>query len=182
MHIVFVLGGPGSGKGTLCQKLVQNFPDTIAHISVGQVLRNINDKIVQDYLLRGEIVPSHITLYHLKKTINNLDKKIILIDGFPRNIEQGLSLEKDIQPCSIVLSLNVSDDIMIKRLLNRAEKEGRVDDKLDIIKKRLDIYHSISEPIIEYYQDINKSFHIDASSSVKQVYNDALEVLKNIIN
>merc|ERR1712137_1428152 len=116
VRIIFVLGGPGAGKGTLCEQLAARYG--FAHFSAGALLR-------QEAALptpTGIMVPSHITIGLLKKNIEEtVSTKTFLIDGFPRNISQGQEFESTITNCKLVLFLDAPQEIMQERILKRAE-------------------------------------------------------------
>ena len=125
-NLFFVLGGPGSGKGTQCLLLKQSLK--FLHISAGELLRQNKDTHeVSSYLNSGKIVPSHVTIGLLRKKIEeNKQYETILIDGFPRNMEnlQGF-LEKQI-PYKACIYIRLNSEIMLQRVLNRGE--ARSDD------------------------------------------------------
>jgi len=155
--IVWVLGGPGSGKGTQCARLVERYG--FQHLSSGDLLRDEvqsgsdKGKEISDMMVKGVLVPRAVVLDLLKqamlKNLNNA--KGFLIDGYPREVEQGEDFEKDIAPCALVLYFDCKDDTMKGRLLGRAKSSGRADDNEETIIKRLATFHQCSEPVIAKY-------------------------------
>jgi UMP-CMP kinase len=102
ISIIFILGSPGSGKGTLCQQLVERFP-ALAHFSAGDLLRaeraNPDSpvaELINTTIKEGKIVPAEITIGLLKNAIESSSAKMFLIDGFPRNIHQGQLFEQQV--------------------------------------------------------------------------------------
>jgi adenylate kinase len=153
------MGGPGSGKGTICKKLVNDFNYKL--ISAGDLLREEKSsgselgKQIATLIDAGNLVPDNVItdiIYNEFKKPTKLGN-FFLIDGYPRSIKQAISLSQMIN-VQIVLWLEVSDETTIKRNLNRGLTSGRPDDaNEDIIKKRLDNYKEMSIPIKRYYDD-----------------------------
>lgn len=159
--ITFVLGGPGSGKGTQCAKIVENFGFT--HLSAGELLRreiasNSEDgAMLLDTIKEGKIVPSEVTVKLIQKEMESCENCKFLIDGFPRNEENRIAFEQIIgaEP-NIVLFFDCPEEEMIKRVLNR--NEGRVDDNIDTIRKRLQVFKASHHPVIKYYSKKGKLY------------------------
>jgi adenylate kinase len=159
LPIIWVLGGPGSGKGTQCEKLVARYG--FVHLSSGDLLRDevaSESKLgqeIKDIMVRGDLVPREIVLNLIKNAMvaKLSTAKGFLIDGYPREIEQGVEFEKRIAPCTLVLYFDCSDEEMTRRLLGRALKSGRADDNEETIKKRLVTFHQHSEPVIQKYSE-----------------------------
>merc|ERR1712050_670815 len=158
LPIVWVLGGPGCGKGTQCDKIVAQYGFT--HLSSGDLLRegvasgSERGKNLTAIMESGQLVPLATVLDLLAEAmIAKLGgSKGFLIDGYPREVAQGEEFEKAIAPCKHILYFEVSDDTMTQRLLKRAETSGRADDNVDTIKKRLVTFHQHSEPVIAAYK------------------------------
>ncbi|CAL5398204.1 unnamed protein product [Camellia sinensis] len=171
--VVFVLGGPGSGKGTQCTNIVEHFGYT--HLSAGDLLRaekesgSENGTMIQNMIKEGKIVPSVVTIKLLQRAMqaNNNDK--FLIDGFPRNEENRAAFESvtGIEP-EFVLFLDCSEEVMERRLLGR--NQGRADDNIDTIRKRFKVYMESTLPVIEYYNSKGKVRKIDAEKPVEEVF------------
>lgn len=99
--VIFVLGGPGSGKGTQCAKLVKDYGFT--HLSAGDLLRaeqaregSKYGQLIADYIKAGDIVPQEVTLALLEQAMRESESKKFLIDGFPRKMDQALKFEEDV--------------------------------------------------------------------------------------
>merc|ERR1712198_14497 len=157
LPIVWVLGGPGCGKGTQCDKIVAKYGFT--HLSSGDLLReevgsgSNRGKQLTAIMEKGDLVPLAVVLDLLAEAmLNKLSgSKGYLIDGYPREVAQGEQFEAEIAPCAHILYFEVSDDTMTKRLLKRGETSGRADDNVETIKKRLETFHKHSEPVVAAY-------------------------------
>ncbi|KAK5834685.1 Adenylate kinase [Gossypium arboreum] len=179
--VVFVLGGPGSGKGTQCEKIVQHFGYT--HLSAGDLLRaeknsgSENGIMIQNMMNEGKIVPSEVTIKLLQKAMLDSGNDKFLIDGFPRNEENRAAFEAltKIEP-EFVLYFNCPEKEMERRILNR--NQGREDDNIETIRKRFKVFLESSLPVIEYYKGKGKVREIDAAKPVEEVF----EEVKAIFN
>ncbi|KAK3781303.1 hypothetical protein RRG08_018932 [Elysia crispata] len=176
--VVFVIGGPGSGKGTQCANIVRDFG--FCHLSSGDLLRDEvksgseRGNRLNAIMEKGELVPMEEVLGLLKDAIvSNLTKtKCFLIDGYPRELEQGVRFESEIVPCTNVLYFDVSDATMTSRLLERGKSSGRVDDNEATIKKRLDTFHNQTKPVISFYERQGKVQKVSAETGIDQVYTE----------
>ncbi|ORX48184.1 hypothetical protein BCR36DRAFT_329858 [Piromyces finnis] len=187
-NVFFVVGGPGSGKGTQCDKIVKDYE--LVHLSTGDMLRaevqkqSDIGKIVDDIMKEGKMVPEDIIFDLIKKNMkNNKNAKGFLIDGFPRNIEQAKEFEKKICKPNAILYFNCDDNILVDRLLERGKTSGRADDNIDTIRNRLDTYKNISMPVIDLYKQSKPEIlhEFDASKPINDVYNEVKKVLDKII-
>ncbi|KAI4370317.1 hypothetical protein MLD38_018680 [Melastoma candidum] len=177
--VVFVLGGPGSGKGTQCANIVEHFGYT--HLSAGDLLRaeiksgSENGTMIQNMIKEGKIVPSEVTIKLLQKAMQESGNDKFLIDGFPRNEENRAAFEAvtKITP-EFVLFFDCSEEEMEKRLLGR--NQGREDDNIETIRKRFKVYLESSLPVIEYYNSKGKVRKIDAAKPIDEVF-EAVKVV-----
>ncbi|KAK9392465.1 adenylate kinase isoenzyme 1 [Crotalus adamanteus] len=185
--IIFVVGGPGSGKGTQCEKIVQKYGYT--HLSTGDLLReevssgSDRGKKLSAIMEKGELVPLDTVLDMLRDAmLAKADKsKGYLIDGYPREVNQGVEFEKKIAAPTLLLYVDAGKDTMVKRLLKRGETSGRVDDNEETIKKRLDTYYKATEPVIAYYEKKGIVCKVNAEGTVDEVFKQVcthLDVLK----
>ncbi|QCE04638.1 UMP-CMP kinase [Vigna unguiculata] len=171
--VVFVLGGPGSGKGTQCANIVDNFKFT--HLSAGDLLRaeiksgSENGTMIQNMIKEGKIVPSEVTIKLLQKAMKESGNDKFLIDGFPRNEENRAAFEKvtGIEP-AFVLYFDCPEEEMERRLLSR--NQGREDDNIETIRKRFKVFLESSLPVINYYDAKGKVRKINAARSVEEVF------------
>jgi len=173
---IFVLGGPGSGKGTQCDKIVAKYGYT--HFSTGDLLRDEvksgsdRGKKLTEIMEKGDLVPLETVLELLRDGMVKAlaTSKGFLIDGYPRELEQGKRFEAEVAPVTACVSFEVKDETMVKRLLKRAETSGRADDNEETIKKRLKTFHDLTQPVIDHYAGQGKSVLINAEGGVDEIF------------
>ena len=189
--VIFVLGGPGAGKGTQCQNMVRDFH--FVHLSAGDLLRAERSRpgsqygqLIDTYIREGEIVPMEITLKLLENAMIQAHKTgghdRFLIDGFPRKMDQALAFEDELVESKLVLYFECPDDEMLKRLLKRGETSGRADDNVESIRKRFTTFHETSFPVIQHYDKLGKVRKISCLNSPAGVYNEVRKVLLGDLN
>merc|ERR1719410_1992227 len=180
--VLFVLGGPGAGKGTQCAKIIENFSNW-AHISAGDCLRaerndpNSKDgELINNIIKEGNIVPSEITVGLLVKAMAKQKedgKTCFLIDGFPRNLDNDQSWDQVVGTGADVLGIlfyEASEEEMEKRLLERGASSGRVDDNIESIKKRFKTYLEETMLIVEKYEKSGLVFKINGMPPAEEVW------------
>ncbi|XP_020088553.1 UMP-CMP kinase 3-like isoform X1 [Ananas comosus] len=134
-------------------------------------------KMIQQYKKEGKIVSSEVTIKLLWNAMQNSENRKFVIDGFPRNEENRAAFENIIQlEPDFVLFFDCPEEELIKRLLNR--NQGRVDDNINTIIKRLRVYFDSTLPVIDYYSSRGKVYKIDANRSVEEVFYE----VKNVIS
>ncbi|KAF4722419.1 adenylate kinase [Perkinsus olseni] len=181
LSVVFVLGGPGCGKGTNCSRISQDFG--YVHLSTGDLLREevargsqigLEAKAIME---QGGLIGDDIVLKLLEQAMTNATSggkgTRFLIDGYPRSLEQALLFERTICPVDFVLYFEASDAVMTDRILERGKTSGRVDDNAETIKKRLDTFHACTEPALDFYDRISRVRRVCAHGSLDEVYNMA---------
>lgn len=180
---VIFLGPPGAGKGTQAAVLSQDF--SVPHISTGDILRSavtakseLGQK-AESYMNAGELVPDDLILDLIRERLNEDDAgKGWILDGFPRNVSQANFLDKllvDIeQPCECVLNLEVPDNVLISRLLER----GRKDDNEEVIRNRLVVYRQQTEPLIEFFRSRQQLVSVNGNQAMDAVAGDLKQVLQ----
>lgn len=183
--IVFVLGGPGAGKGTQCQNIVQHFG--YVHLSAGDLLREERNRsgsqygeLIETYIREGKIVPVEITCSLLENAMNTSGKDQFLIDGFPRNQNNldgwNKALAEKVQ-IQFVLFFDCPLEICTERCLKRGQGgSGRSDDNLESLKKRFNTYLNETKPIIDHYEALNLVKRIDATKTESEVYADVQKI------
>lgn len=176
---IVIFGGPGSGKGTQSVLIAEKFG--LEHLSTGDLLRaemaagSELGKVVQSFIAQGNLVPDKWILSILSKTIDNLKgKKGVIFDGFPRTIAQAEALDeilgKKNERLALLLDLQVADEILQERMLFRSKTSGRSDDNPETIKKRIEVYHQITAPVIEYYRHKGLYQAITGNGSVETIF------------
>ncbi|BAZ66970.1 MAG: adenylate kinase [Pelatocladus maniniholoensis HA4357-MV3] len=182
MTRLIFLGPPGAGKGTQAKTLANHCD--IPHISTGDILRQaLKDQTplgikAQNYMDRGELVPDQLVEEMVEERLAKPDTKSgWILDGFPRTVKQaaflGKLLQKLEQQGEKVVNLDVPDDIVVDRLLQR----GRADDTEEVIRRRLEVYRSETAPLIDYYGDRHQLITVNGNQSLEEVTTD----LKNAI-
>lgn len=179
MKNIVIFGAPGSGKGTQSDKIVEKYG--FKHISTGDVLRseikNGTDlgKIADSYIKDGKLLPDSLMTDILASVFDKLlPCEGVIFDGFPRTVAQAEALGKMLAErntdVSGMIELAVPDDELLKRLLLRGKISGRSDDNEQTIKKRLDVYKNQTAPLIDWYEERNKHYHIEGLGSVEDIF------------
>ena len=174
MTRVIFLGPPGAGKGTQAKTLADNW--NIAHISTGDILRQALKEQTplgvkaQGYMDKGELVPDQLVQEMVQERLSQPDTKLgWILDGFPRTVNQALFLEELLQKLNQhgekVVNLEVPDEILIARLLQR----GRKDDTEEVIRRRLEVYRSETAPLIDFYSSRHQLFSVNGDQSPEEV-------------
>ncbi len=184
--VVFVLGGPGVGKGTQCQRAVEEF--SFVHLSAGDLLREERAReaspyagVIEYYIREGKIIPQEITISLLLAAMRLAGGSgRFLIDGFPRTVEQGILFEKVVCPSSMVLFYECSEDEMLSRLMARSVDSGRTDDNPDTIRKRFRTFQHSTIPVREHYRAQNKLYTINCSGLIKDVYEETRALIRSL--
>lgn len=175
-----LLGPPGAGKGTQAELLCQ--ARSLLHLSTGDLLRAAvaagTDLGVEakGYMDRGELVPDSLVLALLEERLGDRGKgEGFLLDGFPRNVSQAEALEARIGDDAIdhVVYLKLNDDVILERLLQR----GRKDDTEEVIRNRLSVYRSETEPLVAYYRSRDLLRDVDALGTVEEVHQRLLDAM-----
>ncbi|XP_054714430.1 adenylate kinase isoenzyme 1-like [Uloborus diversus] len=181
--VIFVIGGPGSGKGTQCEKIVQKYGFT--HLSTGDLLReecnsgSERGTRLVDIMKKGQLVPNDEVLALLKEVIqkNLSNSNGFLIDGYPREAGQAVEFENQVCKCSFLLFFDVPDEVMKTRLMERGKTSGRADDNEETILKRLDTFHKHTQPILDHYGDKVKK--VEASGTVDEIFSKVTQIIDN---
>ncbi|NXH09327.1 KAD5 kinase, partial [Bucco capensis] len=181
-NIIFVVGGPGSGKGSQCEQLAQKYGFT--HLSTDDLLQNDlsslseRSKLIKDIMECGETVPGGIVLELLKEAmVSRLgDTKGFLIDGYPRDLKEAEEFESKIGEPKLVFCLDCSAETMSSRLLRRNQSSQRSGNS-ETIKEGIESYFKASKPVIAYYERKTQLCKIDAEGTQEDVF---LEVCKKI--
>ncbi len=177
-----LFGAPGSGKGTQSARLIDEFG--LHHISTGEVLRDHIKrqtelgKIADKYISEGQLIPDDLMISILDEVLEKeaKGKAGVIFDGFPRTIPQAEALKELLQKrgtdLHAVVGLEVPEEELIERMLNRGKETGRADDNMETIKKRLDVYHNQTSPLRDYYCKEEKYLKINGSGVVDDIFNE----------
>ncbi|KAI8061578.1 adenylate kinase-domain-containing protein [Gongronella butleri] len=187
--VVFVLGGPGAGKGTQCDRLRKDFD--FVHLSAGDLLREEQNRegskygeLIKHYIKEGLIVPMEVTIALLEQAMREAmakdNKHRFLIDGFPRKLDQAVKFEETVVPSQVVLYFECPEQVMLERLLKRGESSGRADDNIESIKKRFRVFKETSYPVIETYEKQNKVKTVSCVKPVDEVYQEVKAVFDDL--
>lgn len=186
---IIIFGAPGSGKGTQSEELTKRY--NLTHISTGELLRNEIakqtelGKLADKYMSQGQLVPDNVVIDILNQIFaDNPESGGYIFDGFPRTLKQGEAmdemLQKQDESINVVLWLDVEDDELVGRLLNRGKEEGRDDDTLDTIKSRLQVYHRKTEPLKKFYSKQGKLVQIEGMGTVEEIFSRIEKVVDNL--
>ncbi|GAA5879494.1 hypothetical protein JCM1840_003427 [Sporobolomyces johnsonii] len=203
--VIFVLGGPGAGKGTQCARLVNDY--NFVHLSAGDLLRAEQARpdsqygaMIKDYIKEGKIVPMEVTIKLLENAMRDamsseqgeakeagkdgvkaIPARRFLIDGFPRQMDQAVKFDESVCPSSLVLFLICPENILLERLLERGKTSGRDDDNVESIKKRFQTFINTSMPVVDYYRKQGKVVDIDSSKPIDDVYADIVARIEPVL-
>ena len=190
MKNIVIFGAPGSGKGTQSDLMIEHYG--LGHISTGDVLRNeIKNgtelgKTAQSYIDKGNLIPDELMISILAKVYDDFGRghKGVIFDGFPRTIPQAEALKKMLDErgdkVAAMIELDVPEDELMKRLILRGKQSGRADDNEETIKKRLVVYHSQTQPLIEWYKKEGLHHHINGSGTLERIFGDIQNVIDNL--
>ena len=177
---LILFGPPGSGKGTQAANLVEHYG--LLHISTGDLFRYEmgNDTPLglkaKEYISKGELVPDEVTIGMLKNKVNSTpEAKGYIFDGFPRTIAQAEALDSFLEEknstIAVLVALDVDDDEIVKRLLNRGLTSGRADDNDEgIIRNRIDVYNKETAQVYDYYGKVDKSVKVQGIGSIDEIF------------
>jgi adenylate kinase len=180
MFNLILFGPPGSGKGTQSEKLVEKYG--LIHLSTGNLLREeIANKTplgleAKNFMDHGHLVPDEVVIGMIDSSIeHHKDATGFLFDGFPRTVAQAIALDKllDLKKSEIdiVLALEVSEEELVHRLLNRGKTSGRSDDSDEaVIRKRFNVYSKDTSPVADHYKRAHKFKAIAGEGSVEEIF------------
>ncbi|MDP3371841.1 MAG: adenylate kinase [Candidatus Paracaedibacteraceae bacterium] len=217
MNFIVFLGAPGSGKGTQAQVLADTYKEHVIHLSTGQLLRDAIAEgsecglYAKSLIDAGLIVCDEVVFNLLEEKLKNISsEKRVILDGFPRTLNQAVLLENFLQKTrkqiEKVVYFDIADAELVNRLTGRfmcadcgavyhkhynsPQQDGvcdfcgshdfkvRDDDNEFVVKKRLDVYHAETEPLVSYYDAQGVLFRLDAAQSVESIKKTLLKKIK----
>ncbi|KAL7955796.1 P-loop containing nucleoside triphosphate hydrolase protein [Trichoderma compactum] len=175
--VVFVLGAPGAGKGTLTQKLARKYG--FKHLSIGDLLRQIvaspnADDTVVEYVRRGELLTTEMLFPILEPHVNA--GGVTILDGFPRCLDQAKAFEEQFQHPTAVLFFDCPREKAQIRVLHR--KQGREGDNIETFRKRYAEFQELNPSLLAYYEQSGKLITIDTSGRSNSSYGKLLDALE----
>ncbi len=183
MFNIILFGPPGSGKGTQSEKLIDKYG--LIHLSTGNLLREeIVNKTqlgleAKKFMDNGQLVPDSVVIGMIRSALtHNPHAKGFLFDGFPRTVAQSQALDELLaenkSEINVVLALEVSEEELVSRLLNRGKTSGRSDDvNEEIIRARITEYENKTSPVANYYDQFDKVVYIKGEGDIDSIF-DAL--------
>ncbi|MDR1675292.1 MAG: adenylate kinase [Tannerella sp.] len=185
---ILIFGAPGSGKGTQSELIKKKY--RLDYISTGVMLRQtIREgselgKIAKEYIDRGQLVPDDIIIRLVAAFLDGKrNSKGIIFDGFPRTIPQAMALKEAMDArgtdISVLIDLQVDEDELIRRLLERGKISGRSDDHPVTIQKRLDVYHRQTAPLTTYYTSEGKYAPVKGCGTVDEIFRRIVDAIES---
>lgn len=185
---LLLFGPPGAGKGTQSEKLIQKYG--LIHLSTGEILRSeIARKTTlgieaKKFIDQGKLVPDKTVIDMIAVKIDdNAGAKGFIFDGFPRNCDQALALDRILEErdtlITLMITLEVDYNELISRLLLRSKKEGRSDDTREVIENRIRLYREVTEPVIEHYKKLDKFRSVDGIGKVDEIFHRVVKAIED---
>lgn len=184
MFNLILFGPPGSGKGTQSEKLIEKYG--FKHLSTGDLLRSeiknetplgLEAKKLMD---KGQLVPDEVVIGMISSALEaNPNVAGFLFDGFPRTRAQAEALDRLLdlknQGINALIALQVDEEELVKRLVNRGITSGRSDDNEEVIRARIKEYHSKTAPVAEYYSETGKAVNVKGVGTIDEIFDSITE-------
>jgi adenylate kinase len=187
MFNLILFGPPGSGKGTQSEKLVEKY--RLIHLSTGNLLREeISNRTplgleAKSFMDKGQLVPDEVVIGMIDSSLeHHKGAPGFLFDGFPRTAAQAEALDKLLSlkktEIALLISLDVSEEELVKRLLNRGKTSGRSDDTNEtVIHQRFSVYRNETAPIADHYKKLKKFQTIKGEGSVEEIFDSICQAI-----
>ena len=184
--LFLIIGAPGSGKTTDAEIIAKKNSDTIIHYSTGDLLReevasgSELGREIKSYIDNGKLVPLNIVINTIKNAIEKADKPVVIIDGFPRSVEQMKALDEMLKEnpqieLVKVIEVEVSEDVARERVLGRARG---ADDNEEVFNNRMKVYLEPLDEIEKFYEAQNKLVKINGERSIEEIVEDMEKEIK----
>ncbi len=185
---IVLFGPPGAGKGTQSEKMIEAF--NLVHLATGDLLRKEISEGTQlglkakSLIDEGKLVPDEVVVGMIEQQLQaHQDAKGFIFDGFPRTKAQAEALDKLMERYGInvdgLIALQVPEDELVKRLMERGKSSGRSDDTDEnVIRNRIQEYEEKTAPLAEYYEDQGKFFPVKGVGEIEEIF----ERIKAVIN
>ena len=189
MFNIVIFGAPGSGKGTQSKMIVERYG--FDYISTGDMLRQAISqgselgRTAKEYIDRGQLVPDDLIVRLIADFLDGKHgSKGVIFDGFPRTLKQAEALKTMLNErgtdIHVLLDLQVEDEELVKRLLERGKISGRSDDNPETIKARLDVYHTQTAPLATYYIGEGKHVAIKGIGRIEEIFERIAEAIDRV--
>lgn len=187
--LFLIIGAPGSGKTTDAQIIAQNNPETMVHYSTGDLLReevasgSERGKLINSFVSKGNLVPLEIVVETIIGAIQKAPRENVLIDGYPRSVEQMEALDKvlstrdDVEIASVI-EVEVSEAVACERVLGRARGD---DDNVEVFKNRMNVYLQPLGEIQKFYMEKNLLVKINGERTIDEIVSDIQHYIKSKI-
>ena len=183
MFNLVLFGPPGAGKGTQAEKLIEKYG--FNHISTGEVIRELGCS-VQSYIEKGQLAPDGLVIDIIADYVaKHKDAKGNIFDGFPRTTVQAKAfdeiMEKNGTPVSVMLSLEVPDEELVKRLLLRGKESGRADDSNEgVIRDRIDVYKAQTAVVADHYKPQGKHRAVNGLGTIDEIFGRLCQEIESL--
>lgn len=183
---IVIFGPPGSGKGTQSENLIKKY--NLAHISTGDLLRkeiSTNTQLgalAKSHMDKGELVPDDVIIGMIDSYLDRMGNvNGVIFDGFPRTVAQAQALKELLASyktsVAVCLNLEVPNDELMTRLIERGKTSGRSDDNEVTIKARLDVYDKQTKPVLDFYKKEGVAVNIKGVGSIDAIFADIADAV-----